>query len=106
VRLEQEPGSAGKGEAERYLRDVLRGYPARALPSTGDKATRAAPLASAAEAGRVKLVRANWNDWFLDELSSFPKGSHDDAVDAAANAFNELLTVAEIESEFFMASAS
>jgi predicted phage terminase large subunit-like protein len=105
IRLEQEPGSSGKGEAERYTRDVLRGYAVKALPSTGDKATRAAALASAAEAGRVKLVRANWNDWFIDELTSFPKGAHDDAVDAASNAFNELMTVAELESEFFMASS-
>lgn len=105
IRLEQEPGSSGKGEAERYIRDVLRGYPARALPSTGDKATRAAALASAAEAGLVKIVRANWNDWFIDELTSFPKGTHDDSVDAAANAFNELNAVVELEEEFLMTSA-
>jgi predicted phage terminase large subunit-like protein len=105
IRLEQEPGSSGKGEAERYTRDVLRGYAVKALPSTGDKATRAAAFASAAEAGRVKLLKANWNDWFIDELTSFPKGAHDDAVDAASNAFNELMTVAELESEFFMASS-
>lgn len=106
IRLEQEPGSSGKAEAERYTRDVLRGFAARALPSTGDKATRAAAFASAAEAGRVKIVRANWNDWFLDELASFPKGAHDDAVDGASNAFNELSTIAELESEFFMTSAA
>jgi predicted phage terminase large subunit-like protein len=105
IRLEQEPGSSGKGEAERYTRDVLRGYAVKALPSTGDKATRAAALASAAEAGRVKLVSANWNDWFVDELMSFPKGSHDDAVDGASNAFNELATIVELESAFFLASA-
>jgi predicted phage terminase large subunit-like protein len=102
-RLEQEPGSSGKADAEHYVRDVLRGYAAKAEPSTGDKATRAAPFSAACESGRVKLLRANWNDWLLDEMTSFPKGAHDDGVDAAVNAFTELHDIAEVEEEFFIA---
>jgi predicted phage terminase large subunit-like protein len=105
IRLEQEPGSSGKGEAERYVWIILQGFPVHALPSTGDKATRAAPLSSAAEAGRVRIVRANWNDAFLDELMSFPKGNHDDQVDAASNAFEELNNVVALEEDFFMAAS-
>lgn len=106
IRGEQEPGSSGKGEAERYVRDVLRGYNAKFIPSTGDKTLRAAPLSSAAEGGRVKLVRGNWNDAFIDEAIAFPKGAHDDQIDAAANAFAALHDTVEIDSGFYVLTAS
>jgi hypothetical protein len=35
-------------------------------------------------------VKADWNEAFLAELETFPFGTHDDQVDAAADAFNEL----------------
>lgn len=102
IRLEQEPGSSGKADAEHYTRDVLRGYAARAFPSTGDKATRAAPFSAAAEARRVKLVRAAWNDAFIDEANSFPLGAHDDQIDAAVNAFTDLSTAVSFSSGFYV----
>lgn len=106
IRLEQEPGSSGKGEAERYVRNVLRGYSAKALPSTGDKTVRAAPLSSAAEGKRVKLLRGNWNDAFIDEATAFPKGSHDDQIDAASTAFNALHDQVEMDSGFYVLTAA
>lgn len=36
------------------------------------------------EAGRVSLVIGPWNKEFIDELSSFPDGNHDDQVDAVS----------------------
>jgi predicted phage terminase large subunit-like protein len=74
----------------------LAGYSVKVERPTGDKATRAAPLASQAEAGNVKLLvtgdpaRDAWVAPFLDEMSMFPAGAHDDQVDAAADAFSEL----------------
>ena len=53
-----------------------------------DKISRALPLASRAEAGKVKLVRGNWLADFLDEATSFPNGAHDDQVDAVTGAFH------------------
>ena len=89
IRLAQDPGQAGKSQAENQTK-MLAGFSVTAVPPTGDKETRAKPLSSQVEAGNVKLVRGKWNDAFLSELESFPEGAHDDQVDAAADAFNEL----------------
>lgn len=90
VEIEQEPGSAGKSLVDHYLRNVLPGWQVTGVPSTGDKVTRASPLAAMAEPGHVRLARGSWNLAFLDELESFPGGGHDDQVDAAAGAFRRL----------------
>jgi predicted phage terminase large subunit-like protein len=57
---------------------------------TGDKATRLAPFAAQAEAGNVSLLQGAWNGQYLDELTAFPNGAHDDQVDATSGAFNKL----------------
>jgi predicted phage terminase large subunit-like protein len=90
VIMEQEPGSSGKALADHYLRRVLAGYNFRTVRSTGGKATRALPLAAAAEGGLVRLVRGHWNREFLDEVEAFPQGAHDDQVDATSLAFTSL----------------
>lgn len=87
--VEQEPGSGGKESAEISVRS-LAGFAVRAEPVTGDKVTRAGPLAAQAEAGNVRLVRGPWNEDFLAELHNFPEGGHDDQVDAASGAFTKL----------------
>jgi predicted phage terminase large subunit-like protein len=91
VRLEQEPGSAGLFVVDQFVRVVLPGWDCRGVPSTGDKAARARPLAAQAEAGNVYLVRGPWNKELLDELEVFPLGSHDDQVDALSGAFADLV---------------
>ena len=50
---------------------------------------RAEPFAAMAEISKVRVVRGPWNDDFLDELTTFPYGTHDDQVDASSGAFNE-----------------
>ncbi len=90
VSMEQEPGSAGVTVIDHYLRRVLQGHNFRGVKATGPKEVRAQPLAAMAEAGNVKLVRAEWNKDLLDELEVFPLGAHDDQVDAAALAFSRL----------------
>lgn len=95
VRYPQDPGQAGKAQAQTLARK-LAGYPVRYETVTGDKATRATPLAAQAEAGNVRLLvtgdpaRDAWVQPFLDELALFPAGAHDDQVDAASDALNEL----------------
>ena len=89
IRLPQDPGQAGKAQADTYVRK-LAGYDVRAAPVTGDKVSRAGPASAQAEAGNIRLVRGDWNDDFLDELEAFPVGRHDDWVDALADAINEL----------------
>lgn len=93
VRWEIEPGSAGKREAYRFT-TLLAGLDARGVPSQGDKLTRARALAAQAEAGNIKLVRGPWNEAFLNELHHQPEAAHDDRMDAAAGAFNELAKAA------------
>lgn len=91
VRMEQEPGSAGKNLVDQYARYVLSGYDFMGIRSTGDKLTRARPFAAAVANGNVKVVRSAWlSDW-LDEFSSFPEScNHDDQVDSAVGAFTHL----------------
>jgi predicted phage terminase large subunit-like protein len=63
----------------------------RSIRVDKDKVSRALPVASRAEAGKVKLVRGNWISDFLDEATSFPHGQHDDQIDAISGAFHMLL---------------
>jgi predicted phage terminase large subunit-like protein len=86
---EQEPGSSGKDKALDFVR-MLAGFNAHAKPSTGNKVTRAEALSAQAEWGNVRVLRAEWTSTFIDEMTDFPSGSHDDQVDAAASAFNQL----------------
>lgn len=90
IYIEQEPGSAGVNLIDQYRRNALLGYAVYAEKPTGEKSVRAAPFASACEAGNVKLVRGEYINSFLDELELFPEGAHDDQVDVAAYAYNIL----------------
>lgn len=89
IHLPQDPGAAGKAQAQRQV-SLLSGYIAKSERMTGDKVTRAAAFAAQVEAGNVVLLRGSWNDEFINELGDFPLGKHDDQVDAAADAFNDL----------------
>lgn len=89
IRMPQDPGAAGKSDAETKVK-LLAGYPVIVKPISGDKATRARPAAAQTEAGNVKLLRGSWNEVFLDEVCSFPNAAFDDQVDAFADALNEL----------------
>lgn len=91
IRMEQEPGSAGKALMDQYARYVLPGFDFQAIRSTGDKITRARPFAAAVANGNVRIVRNKWlTDW-LDEVASFPEAcTHDDQVDSAVGAFTHL----------------
>ncbi len=90
ITIEQEPGAAGSALAERYKRQILRGYTVKAVRPTGTKETRATPVAAAAENGLIKLVNGRHAREFLDEITAFPHAPHDDCVDALAGAFEEL----------------
>jgi predicted phage terminase large subunit-like protein len=90
IRVEQEPGSAGKLLIDQYSRNLLAPFDFRGVTPSGSKETRAAPVSARAEAGHVWLVSAAWNKSFLDELCAFPHASHDDQVDALAGAYAQL----------------
>jgi predicted phage terminase large subunit-like protein len=84
IAIPQDPAQAGKFQAQQYVTQVIPGYPVTAFPQSDTKIDRADPFAAQCRIGNVKLYRANWTEAFLDELTSFPAGSHDDQVDAVA----------------------
>lgn len=61
--------------------------PVRGVKPDRDKLTRFAPLLTRYEQRMVRHDPAGVPSWFREELTSFPEGRHDDAVDAAAYAF-------------------
>lgn len=89
---EQECGSAGKRVIEITSGDLFDGFDYVGRPSSGSKQVRATPVARAAYNGRLKILKAPWNEAFLSELHSFPEGNHDDQVDALSGAYNELFS--------------
>ena len=58
--------------------------------STDEKYVRAQPFATQWNNGMVTIVRADWNDTYIDELKVFPNGKHDDQVDGSSGACDTL----------------
>lgn len=94
IGIEQEPGQSGKSQVEYFQRGVLLGYQVEGVRPSGSKFTRAGAVASAAEQGRLKLLRADWNRPWVNELTLFredepgnPYRGHDDQVDSLSGAF-------------------
>lgn len=88
-RLPQDPGQAGKEQAESYVK-FLAGFSVKTLRVSGDKITRAEPFSSQWQAGNVLVLVGAWNDAYFAELEAFPDGAHDDMVDASSDAFSEV----------------
>lgn len=86
VHIPQDPGQAGKSQVQ-YLASKLLGYKVLSSPETGDKVTRASPLAAQVNVGNVYMVRGDWNRTYTDELRVFPNGTYDDQVDGSSRAF-------------------
>ncbi len=89
ISIPQDPGQAGKSQIL-YLSKKLAGYRVTSSPETGDKITRAEPMAAQINVGNVRMLKAPWNDALVSEMRVFPNGTHDDQVDAGSRAFNEL----------------
>lgn len=89
ISIPQDPGSAGKEQAESYAA-MLAGKIVTIRRRSADKVATCEPFASQWQAGNVYMLRAAWNDEALDELEFFPEGAHDDIPDAGADAFFDL----------------
>jgi len=87
---EEEPGSSGKNLISHHQRHVFSGFGFYGVRADRHKIVRAEPAASAWLAGNVRLIRGEWIEAFLDELTVFPGGKHDDQVDAFTGLYNVL----------------
>lgn len=90
----QDPGQAGKAQI-RHIAALIPEYKPRFSPETGSKEVRAGPLSSQAEAGNVFLLRADWNDAYIDEMCAFPNGTYTDQADATSRAYARLTATRE-----------
>lgn len=63
-------------------RRIVKGVPIR-----GDKVARFSPVEPIFEAGNVYIMRGEWNADWLNEVSEFPSGKHDDQVDNMSAGF-------------------
>lgn len=96
IHIPEDPAAAGKKSAAAFVR-MLAGWPVKAENVRGDKITRARSLSSQVNGGNVYVVRGpnpeRPHDWvapMVEEMRAFPLGTHDDQIDALADAFNEL----------------
>lgn len=94
ISIPQDPGQAGKTQVLAITK-MLHGYTVHSSPESGDKVTRADPLASQVNVGNVLMVRGTWNDDLIEEMKMFPNGAFDDQVDCLSRAYAALISVPE-----------
>ncbi len=88
-RLPQDPGQAGKEQAQSYTK-MLSGFIVKILPESGSKESRAEPFAAQWQPGNVDVLIAEWNEMYFNQLESFPESKFKDMVDGSSSAFNEI----------------
>lgn len=99
IRLPQDPGQAGKAQAQSYIK-YLAGYDVKAVPESGSKEVRAEPMAAQWQAGNFDVYLDDWNEMYFNQMESFPSSKYKDMVDASSSAFAEL----ELENIFDLSS--
>ncbi|MDX2469808.1 MAG: terminase family protein [SAR324 cluster bacterium] len=88
---EEEGGSSGKVASAVYL-NLLQDYYAAPYRVTKNKEWFIEQMGAMAQLGNVDVVQGDWmhekhdSNTFFDEAEAFPKGRHDDRIDAAAKA--------------------
>lgn len=94
IRVEEEPGSAGKhvvASIRRQLREV-GGFGVGGDKVTGPKIERARGASMAWGAGSmIASPDAPWLEELKREAGQFPQGAHDDQIDALSGAFRDVI---------------
>lgn len=90
IAFSKDPGQAGKSQAQDIVAE-LAAYVIRANTETGKKEVRAAPVATQAEAGNLFILEGDWNEAFINELTTFPGSKFKDQVDALSGAYSMLI---------------
>jgi predicted phage terminase large subunit-like protein len=87
VGIEQDPGQAGKAQAQLYAKE-LAGFRVKINIPRENKGVRAKPYAAQVEAGNVSIVEGKWNKAYLHEAENFDGvNGFMDQVDASSGAF-------------------
>ena len=90
IELPRDPAQAGKDQAQQHVA-MLAGHSVDAKLQSGSKEVRAAGFSAQQQAENVLLVESvEWNGLYIIEHKGFPRGAHDDQVDASASGFNYL----------------
>ena len=89
IAIEQEPGSGGKESAENTIKN-LAGFVVDKDRPSGKKEIRALPFSTQVNVGNVYLVKAPWNQDYVNEMKLFPKSRYKDQIDASSGAFTAL----------------
>lgn len=88
-RLPQDPGQAGKEQAQSYI-NMLSGYDVVVRTESGSKESRAEPMAAQWQNKFFDVMEGEWNEEYFNQLESFPESKFKDMVDAGSSAFGEI----------------
>ncbi len=95
IKIPQDPGAAGKTTIF-HVQQLLKGYQVVVAPTSGSKADRARPWASAVNSGEVEFApddhlppEDQWIQAMTREMRNFPLSEHDDCIDSGADGYNE-----------------
>lgn len=95
--FEQEPASGGINQVAELTSLILSAFPGFRSPigwrPVGDKVLRANVWFAEAASGKMLMSYGDWNNKFLDQLSSFPVGRHDDRIDSISGARHNLAPI-------------
>ena len=87
--MNQDPGQAGKDQAEHYIK-LLSGFSLNIERESGSKETRAEPLSVQWINGNVDVLEASWTSAYLAQMDGFPDRKFKDMADASSTGFLEL----------------
>ena len=106
VYIPQDPAAAGKYAADCAKKEIREyGVFVKTIKTStyNGKMARFKPFSAAAEARAIKVLKADWNDWYFSELERFDgtrRCGHDDAVDSTSDAFSKLAVNKQLPTSF------
>lgn len=84
-----EPKASGKSLVQQKKRESRINIKEGQSPFK-DKESRATDISPICESRRVKIIKGNWNNYFLDQIKTFPNGKQDGIIDCLVMAVNEI----------------
>lgn len=99
--IKVEPKASGKSLVQQLkLTDGFNIVEIESEMIKDDKVTRLSAVSPLIQAGKWKLVRGAWNDYYLSQVCTFPNVKHDEFVDLTAYAIDDLLMQEELWWDF------